>query len=89
MSLFHRYTPEPQPKDEPTGLDMVAEKLAEMNRLQAAEHRYKRDGSHIMTNAILGDRQTTIWRELVHEYDVLPVHDEKTGRWTLFNGGAL
>ncbi len=53
MSLFHRHTPEPQPKDEPpTGLDIVAEKLAEMNRLQAAEHRYKRDGSHIMTNAI-------------------------------------
>lgn len=77
---------EPQPKDEQEFSDVVAEKLAEMNRLQAAEHRYKRDGSHIMTNAILGDRQTTIWRELVNEYDVLPVHDEQTGRWKLFRG---
>lgn len=86
MSWFRRNQEEPQPKDEPEFPDVVAEKLAEMNRLQASEHRYKYDGSHIATNAILQDKQSQLWRELAEEYDELPVHDERTGRWKLFRG---
>ncbi len=81
--MFGKRQPEPQPKDEREP-NIIDEKLAEMNRLQAAEHRYTRNGRHITTNAILGDRQNELWRELVREYEVLPVHDEKTGRWKLF-----
>ena len=78
-----RKEPPPQPKDVPEFVDVVGAKIAEMNRLQAAELPYKRDGSHIATNAILGHRQSEIQRELLHEYGETPVIDRKTGRWKL------
>ncbi len=74
---------EPSPKDEPVST-AIEERLAELNRLRDAQHRYKRDGSHITTKVILDDQQSTLWRELVDEYEVLPIHDERTGRWILF-----
>ena len=84
MFGFGKKHEEAQPKDhEP---DIIERTLAEMNRLRAAEHPYRRDGSHITTNVILDDAQSKLWRELVDEYDVLPVHDRQTGWWKLFDG---
>lgn len=72
---------EPEPKDAREGEGTIIDaKLAEMNRLHALELPRKNDSG----NMLLEWEQTLIARELMNEYGVVPVHEERTGFWKLF-----
>jgi hypothetical protein len=84
--MFGKYHEEPQPKDE-RELSAVEETLNYLNRLdseatQRIRHGARRSDTSVM---ILMDKVYEQQRKLLHEYDVIPVVDERTGRWKLFS----
>lgn len=79
---------EPQPKDEREEIPdvEVEQSLAQLNYLndeasQRMRRGAKRSDASVM---ILMHKAYEQQRKLLHELDVIPVVDEKTGRWKLF-----
>ncbi|MFL5628744.1 MAG: hypothetical protein ACJ788_24450 [Ktedonobacteraceae bacterium] len=81
MGWFGKKHEEPAPKQEPDEPNYVQQRLDEMNRLESNWH----PKAPTASKAIIGHKVNEIQRELLHESGVIPVVDQKTGKWKLFS----
>lgn len=75
---------EPKPKNDYT--PVVQSLLDEVNKFQAEKNRRLREGERYSSESmvILDHGQSQVLRKLIHEIGVLPVLDDQTGLWKLF-----
>ncbi len=88
MFGFGRKHEEPQPRDEhEMPLSPANETLARLNYLESEVTQRMHHGAkrHDTSIVILMDKVYEQQRKLIHEHDVIPVVDEKTGGWRLFS----
>ena len=86
MSWFSKKQ-EPQPKDEPEEHSPVQESLDRLNHLNDDVMSRIKHGARWADDSkvILEWEATQEQRKLLHEYGVIPVVDQKTGKWKLFH----
>ena len=78
---WQRQQEESEPKQEPDEPDYVQQRIDEMNRLESSWY----PKAPTASKAIIGHKVNEIQRELLHELGVIPVVDQKTGKWKLFS----